>query len=317
MLALADLLDRESPALERAREPAKARSVIWLVPGEKRDRVSTGHTMKAGTAMSDAPSIGAWVVHALRRENQNLPGYVVLDNQQAAERGALSGRAGFLPAACQATSFRTDDDSPRTLRRPRNISVSKVDKQAQRDLIKRLGDRTPMHPSASIELSRESAAMRALYGLDDRSSRRFGTQCLLARRLVQRGVRFVQVHLDPAGNPSRLGQPAGAPIDGLLTDLKRRGLLASTLVIWGGELARDHTGHGPLAWMTGAGILGGGGETDKISWKAVVDSASIHDLHATVLHLLGIDHRRLVCSRNGRRHRLSDAAGNVLTQILA
>ena len=181
---------------------------------------------------------------------------------------------------------------------------------------------------------RDAAAVRPGRQSDSRS---FGGKCLLARRLVERGVRFVQVysdgewdaHSDLAGNHTGHCAATDVPIDGLLTDLKRRGLLDSTLVIWGGEFGRmpvsqgndgrDHNPKGFLVWMAGAGIKGGAshGETDEIGYQAAVDPVTVHDLHATMLHLLGIDHKRLTYFHNGRRYRLTDVAGNVLTKILA
>ncbi len=191
--------------------------------------------------------------------------------------------------------------------------------------------------SELIDLSKETAATRKMYGLEDPKARSFGTKCLTARRLIERGVRFVQIysdgewdaHSDLAGNHSGHCAATDVPIDGLLTDLKRRGLLESTLVIWGGEFGRmpvsqgnggrDHNPHGFLTWMTGAGIKGGAtyGETDEFGHKAVIDRVSVHDLHATMLHLLGIDHKKLTYLHNGRQFRLTDVAGDVLTKILA
>ena len=185
-----------------------------------------------------------------------------------------------------------------------------------------------------IDLSKETAATRAMYGLDDPKARSFGTKCLTARRLVERGVRFVQVysdgewdaHADLAGNHTGHCAATDVPIDGLLTDLKRRGLLDSTLVIWGGEFGRmpvsqgnggrDHNPHGFLVWMAGAGIKGGAshGETDEFGHRAVTDRVSVHDLHATMLHLLGVDHKKLTYFHNGRQYRLTDVAGEVLKQ---
>jgi uncharacterized protein (DUF1501 family) len=176
-----------------------------------------------------------------------------------------------------------------------------------------------------------------MYGLDRKETRSYGSKCLLARRLVESGVRFVQVysdgewdaHSDLAGNHTGHCLATDVPIDGLLTDLKARGLLDSTLVIWGGEFGRmpvsqgkngrDHNPQGFIAWMAGAGIKGGTsfGETDEIGYKAVVDPVTVHDLHATMLHLLGVDHKRLTYLHNGRNYRLTDVAGNVLTKILS
>jgi len=193
-----------------------------------------------------------------------------------------------------------------------------------------------------LDFKDESEATRGIYGLDDKDTEEFGRQCLLARRLVERGVRFVELlppyrkgcdRWDQHGSLEE-GHRVNAkavdkPIAGLLKDLKSRGLLDQTLVIWGGEFGRmpvsqngdgrDHNPHGFLIWMAGAGIKPGVsyGETDEFGWKSVVDRVSVHDLHATMLHLLGIDHKRLTYLHNGRRFRLTDVAGEVLTKILA
>jgi uncharacterized protein (DUF1501 family) len=176
-----------------------------------------------------------------------------------------------------------------------------------------------------------------MYGIDNKASRSFGTKCLMARRLVESGVRFVQVfsdgewdaHSNLTKNHTEHCAATDVPIDGLLTDLKRRGLWDSTLVIWGGEFGRmpvsqgadgrDHNPHGFITWMAGAGIKGGVsyGESDEIGYRAVVDRVSVHDLHATMLHLLGLDHKRLTHFHNGRNYRLTDVAGDVISPILS
>ncbi len=188
-----------------------------------------------------------------------------------------------------------------------------------------------------VDLSQESPKTRALYGIDDGRSRSFGTKCLMARRLVEAGVRFVQVfsdgewdaHSNLTKNHSDHCAETDVPIHGLLTDLKQRGLWDETLVIWGGEFGRmpvsqkgdgrDHNPHGFLMWMAGAGIRGGTsyGQTDEIGYAAAENPVSVHDLHATMLHLLGLDHERLTYLHNGRRYRLTDVAGRVVREILA
>jgi uncharacterized protein (DUF1501 family) len=200
-----------------------------------------------------------------------------------------------------------------------------------------LAYRMQMEAAELVNFSTETAETRRLYGLDVNASRSFAGKCLMARRLVERGVRFVQVYSDGewdahsnlAGNHSGHCAATDVPIDGLLTDLKRRGLFDSTLVIWGGEFGRmpvsqgangrDHNPKGFLVWMAGAGIRGGAthGETDEIGYRASVDPVTVHDLHATMLHLLGIDHKRLTYMHNGRHYRLTDVAGNLLRRILA
>jgi uncharacterized protein (DUF1501 family) len=194
-----------------------------------------------------------------------------------------------------------------------------------------------MEASDLADFSSESKETLDLYGLNKEISENIGRKCLMARRLIERGVRFVQVysdgewdaHSDLAGNHAHHCATTDQPIHGLLTDLKQRGLMDQTLVIWGGEFGRmpvsqgsggrDHNPHGFMAWMAGAGIKGGTshGETDEIGYKAVKDRASVHDLHATMLQLMGIDHTKLTYFHNGRNFRLTDVAGEVIQTILA
>jgi uncharacterized protein (DUF1501 family) len=237
--------------------------------------------------------------------------------------------------------------------------VTRADQRKQLDLLAQLNaDHLAAHPGEaeligriqSFELayrmqteatrmtdfSDETQETRDLYGVDQKETRSYGSKCLLARRLIESGVRFVQVysdgewdaHSDLAKNHSGHCQATDVPIAGLLTDLKRRGLFDSTLVIWGGEFGRmpvsqgnngrDHNPQGFMAWMAGAGIRGGTshGETDEIGYKAAVDPVTVHDLHATMLHLLGIDHLRLTHRHNGREYRLTDVAGELLTKLI-
>jgi hypothetical protein len=191
----------------------------------------------------------------------------------------------------------------------------------------------------AVDLARETEETIRLYGIDRPETVEFGTRCLLARRLVERGVRFVQLysgdvtgwdaHDDVEANHSRMCARTDKPIAGLLKDLKRRGLFNDTLVIWGGEFGRmpmseskrgrDHNPYGFTAWMAGAGIKGGTvhGATDAVGLRAAVDPVHVHDLHATILHLLGLDHTRLTFLHNGREDRLTDTAGTVIRSILA
>jgi uncharacterized protein (DUF1501 family) len=191
----------------------------------------------------------------------------------------------------------------------------------------------------AVEIARESGATMLLYGIDQPETRDFGTRCLLARRLIERGVRFVQLysgdvngwdaHEDVEENHLRMARRTDRPVAGLLRDLKSRGLLEDTLVIWGGEFGRmpmseqgkgrDHNPHGFSLWMAGAGVRGGlaFGATDEIGLRAAINPVHVHDIHATILHLLGLDHTRLTFPHNGREERLTDTAGKVLHQILA
>jgi len=325
---------------------------------ESNDHVPALYQINTGIARSGFPTAGAWITYGLGSENRNLPGYIVLGNTQGVKGGPINWGSGFLPATYQGTLFRSQGAPVLNLNRPEH--VTRKDQRAQLDLLARLNGkhaeahagepdltariqsfelafRMQMEASGLVDFSDESAATRALYGVDQNVSRSFGTKCLMARRLVERGVRFVQVYSDGEWDAhSRLEQnhsghcaATDQPIHGLLTDLRQRGLLDETLVIWGGEFGRmpvsqggdgrDHNPHGFLCWMAGAGIRAGAsyGETDEIGFKATVDRTSINDLHATMLHLLGVDHKKLTYFHNGRSYRLTDVAGEVLKPILA
>lgn len=324
---------------------------------ESNDHVPALYQINTGIARPGFPSAGAWITYALGSENQNLPGYVVLGNNQGIKGGPLNWHAGFLPSTYQGTLFRPDGNPILNLNRPSDVTHE--DQRQQLDLLAQLNDEhlksRPGEPEllgriqsfelayrmqseaiSLIDFSSETQSTRQMYGLDQNETKSYGSKCLLARRLVESGVRFVQVysdgewdaHSDLTANHTGHCKATDVPIDGLLTDLKRRGLMDSTLVIWGGEFGRmpvsqgkdgrDHNPNGFMAWMAGAGIKGGTsfGETDEIGYKAVVDPVTVHDLHATMLHLLGLDHKRLTYLHNGRQFRLTDVAGHVLSKIL-
>jgi hypothetical protein len=330
---------------------------IKSVYTESSNHVPSLYQMNTGIPRPGFPSAGSWINYGLGSENRNLPGFVVLGNNQGVKGGPLNWSSGFLPSAYQGTLFRSEGNPILNLQRPRG--VLQQDQRAQLDFMQQLNRqhlrehageedlgariqsfelayRMQMEATNLVDFSTETSASRQMYGLDNPQTTAFGTKCLMARRLVERGVRFVQVYSDGEWDAhSRLTanhtQHCGAtdvPIDGLLTDLKARGLLDSTLVIWGGEFGRmpvsqegdgrDHNPHGFLMWMAGAGIRGGTsfGETDEVGFKAAVDRVSVHDIHATMLHLLGVDHKRLTYFHNGRRYRLTDVAGEVLEKIL-
>jgi hypothetical protein len=326
---------------------------------ESNDHVPALYQINTGIARAGLPSAGAWVTYGLGSENRNLPGFVVLGGTKGIKGGSLHWSAGFLPSGYQGTLFRSQGSPILNLQRP--AAVSDEDQRAQLDLLARLNEehrarhagepdlaaridsfelayQMQMEAAGLSDFSSETAETHQLYGLDNETARTFGAKCLLARRLVERGVRFIQVysdgdswdaHADLVGNHTGHCAATDRPIHGLLTDLRRRGLLDSTLVIWGGEFGRmpvsqgsdgrDHNPKGFLLWMAGAGIKGGSshGETDEIGYRASVDPVTVHDLHATMLHLLGMDHRRLTYLHSGRRYRLTDVAGNVLSSILA
>lgn len=325
---------------------------------ESNDHVPALYQMNTGVPRVGLPTAGAWVTYGLGSENRNLPGFVVIGNTKGIKGGPVHWSSGFLPSSFQGTLFRSEGSPILNLERPKEIEQQ--DQRAVLDLVANLNrEHLTRHAgepdlTARIEsfelayrmqteatdlanFSNESAETLRLYGLEKESTRTFGRKCLLARRLVERGVRFVQVYSDGEwdahsnlnANHTSHCAATDIPIDALLTDLKRSGLIDSTLVIWGGEFGRmpvsqgnggrDHNPKGFLVWMAGGGIKGGVsfGETDEIGYRAAVDPVTVHDLHATMLHLLGLDHKRLTYLHNGRRYRLTDVAGNILTSILA
>ena len=325
---------------------------------ESNDHVPALYQINTGIGRPGFPSAGAWITYGLGSESQNLPGYVVLGNNQGVKGGPLNWSAGFLPTSYQGTLFRSSGAPILNLTRPEH--VTRDDQRAQLDFLAQanashlkqhegepdllariasfeLAYRMQMEASDLADFSSETQETLALYGLDKDVSKNIGAKCLMARRLIERGVRFVQVysdgewdaHSDLKANHSQHCASTDMPIHGLLTDLKRRGLWDSTLVIWGGEFGRmpvsqgnggrDHNPNGFMAWMAGAGIRGGAsyGETDEIGYKSVIDRVSVHDMHATMLHLLGMDHTKLTYFHNGRSYRLTDVAGEVIEKLLS
>jgi hypothetical protein len=309
--------------------------------------------MYTGEQIFSRPSLGSWIMYGLGSENQNLPGFVVL---AAGQDPALWG-SSFLPAAYQGTRIADLNHPIANLVNPR-LSANRQQKQLamlnelnqlhrrDREEDSRLEARIQSFELAfrmqteapeAFNLGAEPASMRKLYGLDNPGTEAFGKQCLLARRLVERGVRFVQlitgVNWDhhtgiKTGLPNNCAA-TDQPMAGLLTDLKARGLLNDTLVIWGGEFGRtpvaqkgdgrDHHPFGFTMWLAGGGVKGGitHGATDEFGWYAQENKVHVHDLHATILHLLGIDHERLTYRYSGRDYRLTDVHGKVVKEILA
>lgn len=325
---------------------------------ESNDHVPALYQINTGIPRPGFPSAGAWVTYGLGSENENLPGFVVLGNNQGVKGGNLNWSSGFLPTTYQGTLFRPEGNPVINLSRPSD--VTQAGQRAQLDLMARLNRRhlekrpgedellgriqsfelayrMQMEATDLVDFSSETAETRRRYGIDEKETRSFGSKCLMARRLVERGVRFVQVysdgewdaHSDLNGNHRGHCRATDQPIDALLNDLKQSGLINDTLVIWGGEFGRmpvsqgnggrDHNPNGFGIFMTGAGIKKGVsyGELDDIGYRAAVDRVSVHDLHATMLHLLGINHEQLTFFHNGRQFRLTDVAGDVLTPILA
>lgn len=320
--------------------------------------------MNTGFVRQGYPSCGSWINYGLGTLNQNLPGYVVLlDHRGGPITGPPNWSSGFMPATFQGTQFRTSGPPIVDLRS--SIGLSAPRQREQLDLIgalnrqhqqSRLGEsdlqsridsyelafRMQQHAPEAVDLATESAATQALYGLDDKQTEKFGRRCLLARRLVERGVRFVQVysggghseqtwdaHSDVNRNHEEHCGNSDKPIAGLLEDLKLRGLLDETLVVWTGEFGRtptaqngkgrDHSPRGFSAWMAGGGVKGGQtiGATDDFGFAAVENKVHVHDLHATILHLLGLDHELLTYFHGGRDMRLTDVEGRVVRDVLA
>ena len=319
------------------------------------------YMMNTGSILMGKPSLGAWAAYGLGTENQNMPAFVVMPDPAGwVKGGAPAWGNGFLPAAYQGTVLRGGASPILHLNTPDGVSAQQ--QQATVGLINQLNReglaaneqdselaarisayelafRMQSHAHEVVNVGGESAAMRKLYGLDNPVTAEFGLRCLLARRMVERGVRFVQVYCgDTNGwdghskmdeNHSRLSAQSDLPVAGLLKDLKSRGMLDDTLVVWGGEFGRmpmsegpdgrDHNPHGFAMWMAGGGAKGGTviGATDDVGLRAAVDKTHVHDVHATLLHLMGFDHERLTFRHGGREERLTDVAGNVIQRALA
>ncbi len=319
------------------------------------------YLMNTGSILMGRPSLGAWLAYGLGTENQNMPAFVVLPDPRGwVKGGAPAWGNGFLPAAFQGTLITGGNSPIRYLNTPPGIDARQQrrtldfinqlnqEHRRQREADSELSARIAAYELAFrmqanapevVDVAAETAATRRLYGLDRSETAEFGTRCLLARRMVERGVRFVQLycgdtsgwdaHSDLIGNHTRLCAQSDLPIAGLLRDLKGRGLLESTLVIWGGEFGRtpmtegatgrDHNPYGFSMWLAGGGVKGGQalGSTDAVGLRAAEGSVHVHDLHATILHLLGLNHRRLTYFHNGRKERLTDNFGEVIEEVLA
>jgi Protein of unknown function (DUF1501) len=324
-------------------------AVIRSMYTEHRNHEQALWMMHTGLIVAGRPTIGAWAAYGLGTINQNLPAYVVLpDPGGLPVDGIRNWSSGWLPPVFQGTPFRSEGLPVLNLK-PRSARTAIVEK-ARLDLLAELNaDHKSRHPGeleldariASFELAarmqltatdaldvtKETPQTQKLYGLDQAVTRGYGSRCLMARRLVERGVRFVQIFM--AGQPwdTHNNNMAGTrnccvatdlPVAGLLADLKQRGLFDSTLVFWGGEFGRtpgaqgrdgrDHHPYGFSVWLAGGGIKGGQsyGATDDFGYRAVTDRCSVADLHRTMLHLLGLDHSKLVYQHNGREERLTD-----------
>ena len=353
--------------------PAMARHVDKMAFIHSCHTESNNHSpalfmINSGLPRMGFPSVGAWVTYGLGSESQNLPAVVVMYDTlgRGLPKGhSLNWSAGFLPGIFQGTALKAQGSPIDDLSRARGMTAAQ--QRSQLDLLAKLNRRSvEQHPheaelSARVEsfelayrmqmaapealdIDKEPDSIKQLYGLDRPKSTHFARQCLIARRMVERGVRFVQIysggmenqlswdgHMDILGNHGGFAQETDVPIAGLLADLEARGLLDETLVIWGGEFGRlplaqkgakpgrDHNPHAFTVWFAGGGVKGGAhhGETDELGHRAVKDRVSVNDLHATILHLLGLDHERLTYRYQGRDFRLTDVAGNVVKEIIA
>jgi Protein of unknown function (DUF1501) len=338
---------------------------IHSCQGKSSDHVLSHYEWNTGSILMGFPSVGSWVTYGLGSENQNLPGFVVIyDARGGPFSGPANWNAGFLPAAYQGTVFRSSGDPILDLTPPPQYVTPEQEKArldqlswmnqmhaekhagstelAARIASYELAFRMQMCAPEAVDISKESEETRQLYGLDQAVTEAFGKQCLLARRLVEKGVRFVQLysgsivnqnvdtwdaHASIVDNHGMHAREVDKPISGLITDLKRRGLLEDTLVIWHSEfgrmpisqrgIGRDHNPGAMTVFMAGAGIQGGQkiGATDEVGYRAEQQIVSCHDLHATLLHLLGLDHKRLTYYFNGRHMRLTDVHGELIPQI--
>ena len=325
------------------------------------EHTNANYFIHSGHGQQGRPSMGAWVTYGLGTECRNLPGFVVLNSGLIPPGGLDCFNNGFLPAAYQGSVFQNTNPPVADLERRESSDKLQRDKLSLlRKLDRKVADRASgddrleaaianyelafrMQTAVPdlMDLTGETEATRKLYGVGERHTDIFGRNCLLARRLVERGVRFIEVTCPSVGHDRwdqhsnlKAGHEDNAravdrPIAGLLRDLKARGLLESTLVIWGGEFGRtpfaqgsngrDHNPYGFTMWLAGGGVKGGTihGATDDFGYHAVKDKQEIHDLHATMLHLLGVDHKRQTVRFGGRDMRLTDVHGEVIKGILA
>ena len=316
--------------------------------------------MNTCSILAGRPALGSWVMYGLGSANRNLPTFVVLTDAGEVVGGPKNWSSGFLPASYQGTQFRNTGDPILDLNPP--ASISKEQQRGRLDLLNTLNrhfdedkaedteldarinayelayNMQAAGPEA-VDLSKETEATKKLYGMDEEATSRFGTNCLLARRLVERGVRFVELysgsgsgwdaHNNIEGNHSKMCKSCDKPIAGLLADLKARGLLEDTLVVWGGEFGRtpfnekgdgrDHNPWGFTTWMAGGGIKGGQviGTTDEIGLRGIDSRAHVTDLHATILHALGLNHVDVTFLHNGRSERPTIVTGEVIKKAFA
>ena len=315
--------------------------------------------MNTGDILAGRPSMGAWVTYGLGSSNKNLPTFTVLLDDKEPVGGPKNWSSGFLPATFQGTQFRQGEVPILNLKpadssdeRQRNkLTLLKqmneqwgADKQDDSELDARVRSYELAYQMQSagpeaVDLSNETAATKSLYGMDEADTEAFGRNCLMARRLVERGVRFIELycgsgsgwdaHTNIEGNHGKWCRASDKPIAGLLADLKQRGMLEDTLVVWGGEFGRtpfnekgngrDHNPWGFTMWFAGGGVKGGQyvGTTDELGLRAVERPCHVHDLHASILYALGLDHIRLNYLHNGRAERPTIVGGEVIKELFA
>ena len=316
--------------------------------------------MNTGSILAGKPSLGAWALYGLGTPNQNLPGFVVMTDGGDVLGGGRNWGTGYMPATYQGTQFRGGANPILNLNTP--ADVGDVRQKDKLELITKLNDihrnqrpgdtqldarqsayelafRMQATAPDAVDLSQEPEKIKEAYGLNRKETAEFGHRCLLARRLVERGVRFVEVycgpgsqwdaHSDIEGNHTKMCLRSDQPSAALIKDLKARGLLDDTLVIWGGEFGRtpmsegttgrDHNPYGFSMLMAGGGVKGGTvhGTTDEFGLYGVDGKVHVHDFHATILHLLGFDHEKLIFRHNGKDERLTDVSGKVVREVLA
>lgn len=338
--------------------------VVRSMTSQFSEHTSANYFLHTGLGMVGRPSMGAWLAYGLGSESENLPGYVVINGGLTPPGGLENFGSGFLPAAFQASLFSPSGPAIANLSPPKESTPARL--QAKRTLLEQL-DGEFLRASGSEDavesaienyqlayamqtavpevsnLENESAATRAMYGLEHANAGTaiFARECLLARRLLERGVRFVELTCPSVGHDRwdqhgnlKKGHADNAlavdqPIAALLADLEQRGMLDETLVIWAGEFGRtpfaqgsngrDHNPYAFSIWMAGGGVRGGTtyGATDEFGYKAIEKPVEIYDFHATILHLLGVDHERLTFRFGGRDHRLTDVHGHVLHEIVS
>lgn len=330
------------------------------------NHVGANRQMNTGSILAGRPSLGAWATYGLGTVNQEMPAFVVLTDDKRVRGGPTNWGPGFLPATYQGTHFRNDGPPVLNLEPPADVTDER--QRSRLDFLKsinrhhleswpsedeleariesyELAYRMQQAAPEAVSLDSESDSTKRLYGMEEERSAQFGANCLLARRLVERGVRFVEVycgsgsgwdaHSKLEANHAKWCGVSDQPVAGLLTDLKARGLLDETLVVWGGEFGRtpfsdtnslavgseqygrDHNPWGFTIWMAGAGVAGGQviGATDEIGFRAVDKPYHVHDVHATMLHLLGLNHHRVTYLHNGRAERPTINGGHLIDAI--